>query len=387
MSKNLVNGDSLKKYHVGVNTPHVSEELINENVTSFKVGTSNVTGIDLTNQMEQSFVTLDNIKGNSEIIDYKIKSVVIENDFNTFEFRSVPSGIHDTLKNNIYTQNVGFVNTSNPTNYSIYEFTTSSDGSYGRLTVDLENCATLTENDIFCNVVNIIDYNLTPSEWNTPTKNSIIINISPSSPNRIAFILSGTTTMASAINAIQNSNPRELCYKLKTPKVENINLSYMCNPNDIIDTKSPIPFTCSHTVQLNTKSQVEEAQKQIAKSNKNIWQKFKELTDVEMKLEQDGYIKLPTVLGGLILQWGKLDVKFENTWSKVGTFTPPIELTNLYFANSSVVNCNNGDPIYGTSTFVINNDSDLSKLKYSIIDSRKTNQTLTYSMNWLVIGK
>ena len=50
MSRNLVNGDSLKKYHIGVNTPNISEELINENVTSFKVGTSNVNGTDLTNQ-------------------------------------------------------------------------------------------------------------------------------------------------------------------------------------------------------------------------------------------------------------------------------------------------------------------------------------------------
>ena len=58
MSRNLVNGDSLKKYHIGVNTPNISEELINENVTSFKVGTSNVNGVDLTNQMEQSLVDI-----------------------------------------------------------------------------------------------------------------------------------------------------------------------------------------------------------------------------------------------------------------------------------------------------------------------------------------
>ena len=32
---NIVNVDALHKYHTGVNTPSISEELINENVTSF----------------------------------------------------------------------------------------------------------------------------------------------------------------------------------------------------------------------------------------------------------------------------------------------------------------------------------------------------------------
>ena len=67
MSKNLVNGDSLKKYHIGVNTPNISEELINKNVKSFKAGTSNVTNVDLSNQMEQSIVTLNGIEGKTEI--------------------------------------------------------------------------------------------------------------------------------------------------------------------------------------------------------------------------------------------------------------------------------------------------------------------------------
>ena len=42
---NIINVDALHKYHTGVNTPSTSEELTNENVTSFKVGTSNVNGV------------------------------------------------------------------------------------------------------------------------------------------------------------------------------------------------------------------------------------------------------------------------------------------------------------------------------------------------------
>ena len=79
---NIINVDALHKYHTGVNTPNISEELINENVTSFRVGTSNVNGVDLTNQMEQSLVTLDNINGNNnpliaaKIVELKINGGV-----------------------------------------------------------------------------------------------------------------------------------------------------------------------------------------------------------------------------------------------------------------------------------------------------------------------
>ena len=46
-------------------------------------------------------------------------------------------------------------------------------------------------------------------------------------------------------------------------------------------------------------------------------QKIKELTDVKMSLTPIGYVKLPTILGGLIFQWGYINVKvpYDFAWN------------------------------------------------------------------------
>ena len=124
-------------------------------------------------------------------------------------------------------------------------------------------------------------------------------------------------------------------YYLVNETITNESITILTNPNEEINVVSGIPTTIKHTVQLNTKAQVEETQKQIVKSNKSIWQKLKELTDVEMNLEQNGYIKLPTVLGGLILQWGKVKGAFND-----GLFGQDL---NLPFTFPNCVYCSFGE--------------------------------------------
>ena len=309
MSRNLVNGDSLKKYHIGINTPNISEELINENVKSFKVGTSNVNGVDLTNQMEQSLVTLDNIEGRSvrEDVDDDYTKIINCITLGDLELKSLPNGTKDTYSNGVYTKKI------NRVYFKDLNWSHFSDGATGtKTTIYKANIPNMTT----CGDANSNNYNFICSRYDLVSANTQWVvddeymSMYPSNKGVYLRISKASIPNASDIN--QYLGFHYIDYELENPIEEVRELNFLCKPNDIIDTKSPVPFTCSHTVQLNTKSQVEETQKQIVKSNKSIWQKLKELTDVEMNLEQNGYIKLPTVLGGLILQWGKVKGAFND---------------------------------------------------------------------------
>lgn len=444
MSRNLVNGDSLKKYHIGVNTPNISEELINENVTSFKVGTSNVNGVDLTNQMEQSLVTLNGIKGKTEITNnpdptLKIKNTQVkllytldENDTtNYFNNKNITSDYGDTT----YTldrNNIRVTTTSNGWRYVNVEVYGLEPGCVYRLYVDdvqitrggsaisidsytnghllsnvfanhstrpnsnsnglvakarngklkFEFYANLNEDsqgDVSYNgitlrkvkeytyadltlrslpngvkdeiknnklIKRIESYTLNGTEdwvladgtkantnsFSCPLPNAVPVNkavvslnsnkyknasdeelyledvlglaIGGLNSNKLMFRVGKGLSNVNKLKEHLSIAERDITieYEIKE-EVYDIDLAITCLPGEtvFIDTNDNLTF--SHQVQLNTKAQVEETQKQIIKSNKSIWQKFKEFTDVEMILEGNGYIKLPTALGGLTLQW------------------------------------------------------------------------------------
>ena len=458
MSKNLVNGDSLKKYHVGVNTPHVSEELINENVKSFKAGTSNVTNVDLSNQMEQSIVTLNGIKGKTEITNnpdptLKIKNTQVkllytldENDTtNYFNNKNITSGFSDTT----YTlngNNIRVTTTSNGWKCIDVEVYGLEPGCVYRLYVDdvqitRGGSAIAMDSDMnehmlsnmYANHSTRPNFNsngLVVKARNNKLKFYFYVNLGEDSqgdvsyngitlrkvkeytyadltlrslPNGIkdeiknnkfikrieSYTLNGTENwvfsdssktntnafscpLPNAVpidksvislnsNKYKNTSDQELYYedvlglaiggagsnqlvfrvskgldsvdKLKNhlsvaerditieyeikEEVYDIDLAITCLPGEIVFIDTNDNLTFSHQVQLNTKAQVEETQKQIVKSNKSIWQKFKELTDVEIKLDKNGYIKLPTVFGGLKLQWVEVNTTIYANSSRV----------------------------------------------------------------------
>ena len=165
MSKNLVNGDSLKKYHIGVNTPNISEELINENVTSFKVGTSNVTNVDLSNQMEQSLVTLNNIEGRSvrEDVDDDYTKIINCITLGDLELKSLPNGTKDTYSNGVYTKKINRVYFKD-LNWSHY-----SDGTTGtKTTIYKANIPNMST----CGDANSNNYNFICSRYDLVSANT-----------------------------------------------------------------------------------------------------------------------------------------------------------------------------------------------------------------------
>ena len=291
---NIVNIDALHKYHTGVNIPSISEELINENVTSFKVGTSNVNGSDLTNQMEQSLVDITYIKGKTVKENSKLNSVKVVFDSGEKELYSLQGEFFDEYKNGKFHKKIKKLTAKDFARGSIICGTNSGwnqdKGSYGFYFNDMAyDC--INKHIVECNILNITSFEdirdgnstgfIADNEWGWIgfRVDNATLGITSSDGN--------VQKLQKAEQWFFNSNI-EIHY-LVNEAITNESITILANPNEEINVISSTPTTIKHTVQLNTKSQVGETQKQIVKNNKSIWQKFKELTDVEMKLEDNGY--------------------------------------------------------------------------------------------------
>ena len=345
MSRNLVNGDSLKKYHIGINTPNISEELINENVTSFKVGTSNVNGVDLANQMEQSLVDITYIKGKTVKENSKLNSVKVVFDSGEKELHSLQDRFYDEYKDGKLHKRVKKIT---PKDFEVIHIHSGSEHSWNNnsdtysFVFNFVGGDCIDESVLACSALDVISY----SDLTNGTRTGIFLSREWA---WIGFRVDNDTIGVSnsdidsqklekAKTWFFNSNI-EIHY-LINETITNESITILANPNEEINVVSGTPTAIKQTVQLNTKAQVEEAQKQIVKNNKSIWQKLKNLTDVEVRLTNNGYIKLPTAFGGLKLQWG-LECISANGVARDATKVVqyPIEFTQRVFFSHS--NCYN----------------------------------------------
>lgn len=91
-----------------------------------------------------------------------------------------------------------------------------------------------------------------------------------------------------------------------------VDVSVLCESGDKILIGSPVEIIEStHRVPLSTKSQIDNLQDSISKTKRSVWSKLKDLLNVEYESTPSyGYLKLPKLFGGFILQWG---------WVEMGT--------------------------------------------------------------------
>ena len=389
MSRNLVNGDSLKKYHIGINTPNISEELINENVTSFKVGTSNVTNVDLSNQMEQSLVDITYIKGKTVKENSKLNSVKVVFDSGEKELHSLQDRFYDEYKDGKLHKRVKKIT---PKDFEVIHIHSGSEHSWNNnsdtysFVFNFVGGDCIDESVLACSALDVISY----SDLTNGTRTGIFLSREWA---WIGFRVDNDTIGVSnsdidsqklekAKTWFFNSNI-EIHY-LINETITNESITILANPNEEINIVSGTPTTIKHTVQLNTKSQVEETQKQIVKSNKSIWQRLKNLTDVEIKLEQDGYIKLPTALSGLILQWGSFHVVGANNINWFGqNVTFPKSMSKICTIQCSVDSLGTWDASKGVKAFIDREGTNTTGTKFIIYSPDNTSTTL----RWFAIGR
>lgn len=335
----------------------ISEELINENVTSFKVGTSNVTNVDLSNQMEQSLVDVTYIKGKTVKENSKVDSVKVVFDSGEKELYSLQGEFFDEYKNGKLHKMIKKIT---PKDFEVIHMHSglehnwnNSSGTYA-FYFNYAGGDCIDESALMCNILDAISY----SDLTDGTRTGIFLS------KEWSWI--GIRVDDNIIGVSNSDNESQKFEKAKTWFFNsNIEIHYLvnetitdesitifANPNEEINVVSGTPTTIKHIVQLNTKSQVEETQKQIMKSNKSIWQKLKELIDVEFNIGQNGYIKLPTILGGLLIQWGRTSIEFTNEQYKAIIVKYPIPFKeDIYFQTCNMFNaCTEA---YETNTSIV----------------------------------
>lgn len=285
------------------------------------------------NTVTQGSVTYENVQ------IYEVKEIIVPD----IQLNSLPNGVKDEIKDGVLIKRTGYI----PLNTLKWKESSTNadypDSPFKVYTAPLDNIKLHVGDDkiILCNMLEC-----KPQREHTASAadtGSTAISGSPERAEvRIKVSRTGAPDLTSLYAWLANDNVH-IVYELAQPEFIDVSTAIKADKNDtiIINTCKPLDFT--YDIQCSTKSQIEEIQKQITKSNKinkSIWQKFKDLIDVEMKLENNGYIKLPTAFGGLKLQWG-LERLTANGSSRDATkvVNYPITFTQRVFFHHS--NCYN----------------------------------------------
>lgn len=329
------------------------------------------------------------VEGNTEPMEYVESGYESEHyNFGDMTLRSLPNGICDEIKEGNLIQRTRYLDTSNKLGYSFFEFTTLTNNgtTYGRLTIDLNDAYIDSADKLICNVVETIDYTRDSSQWTAPTKNSVYVNFSPNK-YRIAFILSGVTSKESALNAIQNSNPRKLIFNKANYVVKPFNLAILANTENKIKIQTPVPLSCTHKVSLNTKSQIEELQEVVKKEKKSVWKKIKELTDYKFNFDSNGYFKFPNFLGGIIIQWGNVELTGENSRSYLAWLPYPIAFpNNCLMINGSINSQDSNTNSRTVNGYIERNNRTQYKIRLMGLGIPHESTIENTSVNWIAIG-
>lgn len=168
--------------------------------------------------------------------------------------------------------------------------------------------------------------------------------------------------------------------------VEDIDLSMFYEVGDTLCIDSPIDVTSRHTVQMNTKAQVEECQKSLNKKTLSLLGKVRSLLDGKMRLTENGYIVLPSAFGGLKLAWfdGTCDIPSSRETGLVIAHLP-VKFTNWCKVYACVESSSDTKPSYynvSGSVGVSTNDCYL-EVKRTVAPTG----TVTVNTSIFVIGK
>lgn len=297
--------------------------------------------------LKKAKITL--VKGNS-VNTYKEPKIKIKTQINpNVDLRSLPNGVCDNLiDGKMYTNT--FKTVLDGTEFDWVHWKTENNiAVYYTRPGGVKPTADNINTGILCDKLPSLTYN----ETINPTKEGVSLY---SGYNYIGVcIKSSTASNLEQFKTYLSKNPLTVIteyyddWKIVTP----LDLSILANSGDTICIDTPIPLICTHQVSLNTKSQIEETQKVVETSIKSIFD-LKALVN-NFKIEKhlignSGYIRLPSVLGGMIIQWGVVDNCPSNTITRVNfpiAFTSSIKyiggvMQDEWYSDGGTVGSSNG---------------------------------------------
>ena len=294
----------------------------------FTTGSTGIVRFNLYCNASDSFMSGKSVKFNS-VIFYKTKRYL--NLGRDLFLRSLPDGItKDRYSNGKIIKRVGYFVLDSNTQLTQVE----NSGEFKQFYVKLPNCKQGINIDI-----NDFEFAGGSSDWakqssiGASTYNDQCLSIST---DGCLYIKTITDSQPSFMRWLGN-NITYIIYPLDVPEVISFDASILCDKTDYIFVDSAQPFTCTHKVSLNTKSQIEELQEVVQKEKKSVWHKLKELTSVKFNLSSNGYIKLPSLFGGFMIQWSSFNISLTDGIAKDVSRNFPISFnSDVYYLGTQL---------------------------------------------------
>lgn len=128
----------------------------------------------------------------------------------------------------------------------------------------------------------------------------------------------------------------------------------------------------------------------ISQSIKNIFNKLKELTDVQISISENGYLKFPTLFGGILLQWGRAYIEpSTNKGRRMVTVNYPVSFNDKCYSiqlNPCALGDENGYDLIKDIYIAQGASSDIPNNNFTVIfDYKGTN--IGADIRWFAIGK
>lgn len=174
-------------------------------------------------------------------------------------------------------------------------------------------------------------------------------------------------------------------------KLNNVSIGLIAETGDELHLGTPVtPITSSHKVQLTTQAQIQELQNDVSETKKSMWGKLKGLLDCDVFIGMNhNYIKLPSLFGGFIFQWG-----YEELGSVVGDsnyitkeFAYPITFPNeiIYASMGYMRSSNSWQDLSGNAVGV--GDSGRERVRLHIRNTTGNPLQGNVSASWFAVGR
>lgn len=178
---------------------------------------------------------------------------------------------------------------------------------------------------------------------------------------------------------------------LAANKLDNVSIGLIAETGDELHLGSPLtPIAPSHKVQLTTQAQIQELQNDVSETKKSFWGKLKGLLDCDFSIGlYHSYVKLPSLLGGFVFQWGYEELGSVNNGASFITKEVPFPITfpnEIVYANVGYMRGGNPSQDLSGNGVGIGN-SGREKIRIHVKNITGSALAGTVSASWFAVGR